>query len=423
MLGLVLALLVGGANAQTSTNATCASTYDWMSNAEGQSPCLVAAGLQGVCNNNKWFIPSLPSGTHYVGPTSPSLGTLCICNTVVYNLVSACAACQGGEWVAWADWTSNCSVSVMTRGSFPGPVPGGTSIPAWAEVDTSLEGTWNAIEARGVAGSALPDTFPSSTASTTSTATATSTSPPSDSSKPNIGAIVGGVLGGIALLLIAILVFLFLRRRSKRRTAAAETAIPLPASYSSLSSRNGNDTTPPPNGQGYSGPHSPGGEKSAFLAAPAPASPPFTPTGTSPLSPGFPIPNNAPGNHNSQLKLYDPQGPSTWPTNIPLPVLTSSSNGTAGSVSSQAGTRTSTTLSASGYSSQPQPSQSSSLPPVSELGPSAGNPEMAVLDSDRAYSPVPTPAPTYRSSASPGPGGDRVIMRGPARQMGKRRPR
>ncbi|KZO99556.1 hypothetical protein CALVIDRAFT_553072 [Calocera viscosa TUFC12733] len=424
LLGL---LLLAGAAAQTSTNATCSSSYDWMSNSEGQSPCLVAADLQGVCNNDKWFIPSLPSGTHYVGPTTPQLATLCICNTVVYNLVSACAACQGGEWVAWADWTTNCSVNVMTRGSFPGPVPGGTSIPAWAEVDTSLEGSWNAVEARSVAGSALPDTFPSSTGSSstsaTSSATATTT-PAAGGSQTNIGAIVGGVVGGVALILLLIALFFFFRIRKNRRAAARTAPIPLPTSYSSLSSRDGpggSSGTPPlpGTGQGYSGAYpSPGGEKSAFLS-------PNGNGGNSPFGTEFPRAN---GNGASTFSgsgttaapssaggfvLYDPNDRSTWPTNIPLPVLPQSPSGTL--ASAQWGSSTSYPSHISG--SMPSPALTDATAAGSRAA-SVG----AVLDEDRAYDPVPTPAPTYRSSASPAPGGDRVLLRGPARQVGKRRP-
>ncbi|KZT61857.1 hypothetical protein CALCODRAFT_328423 [Calocera cornea HHB12733] len=453
-----------------------------MSNAEGQSPCLVAADLQGVCNDDKWFIPSLPSGTHYVGPLTPALGTLCICNTVVYNLVSACAACQGGEWVAWADWTANCSVQVMTRGSFPGPVPGGTSVPAWAEVDTSLEGSWNAVEARTVAASGLPDTFPSSTSPGITTSTSFSSSPtttsPASSSHTNVGAIAGGVVGGVLLLLLLLLALFLLRMRKNRRNAARTAPIPLPTSYSSLSSRGAN-SSPPTGGErdgsvivvgpgsGYSGyPSSPGAEKAGFLSTHSAHghgtgtgnggthSPPYSPN--SPLSPAFPpssvntaasqgtgtggtFSGSGTNPASSGFVLYDPNDPATWPTNVPvgLPGMPHSPGGTR--TQNQRGSTQSgylSHLSASGSLPSPGGAFPSHYPGYSmgeaQPGPGSGagaasvaGGASAVLDSDRAYSPVPTPAPTYRSSASPAPGrdgvGDRVLLRGPARVVGKRR--
>ena len=45
-------------------------------------------------------IPTLTShDTFYTGPTGPTdQNDLCKCNTVVYSLMSACAACQGSNW-------------------------------------------------------------------------------------------------------------------------------------------------------------------------------------------------------------------------------------------------------------------------------------------------------------------------------------
>jgi hypothetical protein len=85
-----------------------------------QNPCVVASYLEGVCfGGRKSFrsvnflaiffdripdtvfeIDPLPQGHHYTGAPSGQ-GNLCQCNTVVYSLVSACGACQGGDPVAY----------------------------------------------------------------------------------------------------------------------------------------------------------------------------------------------------------------------------------------------------------------------------------------------------------------------------------
>jgi hypothetical protein len=50
--------------------------------------------------NTVFEIDPLPQGRHYTGPDSGQ-GTPCQCNTVVYSLVSACAGCQGGQWIPY----------------------------------------------------------------------------------------------------------------------------------------------------------------------------------------------------------------------------------------------------------------------------------------------------------------------------------
>lgn len=52
-------------------------------------------------SSSEFGIPPLPSGIMYGGPTAAQ-SNLCECNTVVYSLVSACAACQGGSWILYA---------------------------------------------------------------------------------------------------------------------------------------------------------------------------------------------------------------------------------------------------------------------------------------------------------------------------------
>jgi hypothetical protein len=53
-------------------------------------------------NETAFTIPALTSDNNsYIGPTGPlDANDLCKCNTVVYSLTSACAACQGNNWVS-----------------------------------------------------------------------------------------------------------------------------------------------------------------------------------------------------------------------------------------------------------------------------------------------------------------------------------
>ena len=47
----------------------------------------------------EFTVPPLLTGDSYTGPTGPGdAADLCKCNTVVYSLMSACDACQGGKW-------------------------------------------------------------------------------------------------------------------------------------------------------------------------------------------------------------------------------------------------------------------------------------------------------------------------------------
>jgi len=123
---------------------TCDVTYEWSANSLGQNPCTVSAYLESTCAGGTFSIPALQPGSSYSGPTGSDDSDLCKCNTVVYSLLSACDACQGGQWLSWADYKYNCT-TVLSPSSFPNPVPAGTSVPHWALIDVTAEGTWDAV--------------------------------------------------------------------------------------------------------------------------------------------------------------------------------------------------------------------------------------------------------------------------------------
>jgi len=260
---------------------TCPTWWSWSFNSLGQSPCAVAAQLQGVCDNGKFSIPSLVSGDHYVGPGSKDSPDMCTCNTVVYSLVSACGACQNGTWLTWNAWTVNCS-AVDPPSTFSNAIPNGTKVPAWAFLNVTEEGTWDPDlsydvgDSPEVSGATLS---PLSTPTTTQTSvpslspsqsqfasksgpTTTQPSVPglSSSQSPFVSkyshhsnktaAIVGGVLGGIVFIVLTIVLMLWrqrIKRRRATRAAAASILSNLAVPLQDKVSKRNQDDPPPDN--------------------------------------------------------------------------------------------------------------------------------------------------------------------------------
>ncbi|KAF5315963.1 hypothetical protein D9611_004847 [Ephemerocybe angulata] len=217
---LSLALLATRALAQDSNVQTCIAGASWLVNSKGQTPCLLASYLESTCTVMQ--VNAIPEGTHYLGPQSPEEANACLCNSIVYSLVSGCAACQGRRWASWPQWITNCSST--TGNPFPNAIPPAAQLPEWAFMDVmnQADRSWNATLAQSLTQPA-PTPTPT-TAGTTPTVTKpppTTTPSPSASSastgsgKSNTGAIAGGVVGGVVgLVAIGLLaLWLFLRKR------------------------------------------------------------------------------------------------------------------------------------------------------------------------------------------------------------------
>ncbi|EKM82551.1 hypothetical protein AGABI1DRAFT_125014 [Agaricus bisporus var. burnettii JB137-S8] len=223
-----LAAFLPVALCQTISEAICDDeSLDWSFNSVGATPCDVAADLAGVCNGGVFTLASLDEGFSYIGPTQLNQNS-CRCSTVYYSLLSACAACQGEQWINWTIYKANCSA--VYPSVFPQHIPVGTIVPGWAYADIrATDNTFNITVAQGL------EDRPESTGIASSTrtrgldsSTSTGTGFPSPSvvdssgSSSNAGAIAGGVVGGVAgLALIAGLVFFYLRHR---RAAAQQPA-------------------------------------------------------------------------------------------------------------------------------------------------------------------------------------------------------
>ncbi|KAF8261134.1 hypothetical protein EI94DRAFT_1833470 [Lactarius quietus] len=238
-------LLIGSARAQVNAPNCTNETFFWTFNSLQQSPCLVADNLIAACINESYVIPAL-NGTVYVGPVNPSNGNLCLCNTVSYNLMSACDACQGASWITYSVWSTNCTANA-TAGTFPKPIPAGTRVPQWAYNNSTIGDSWNMTLAQLVGDSpevtgtsstststAMPSTSASSHSTSSSSPSTLSSSPstlsssistPHQTSKPrvNAGDVVGGIVGAA---LIAGIVLWFVFRRQRARSDMGEKELP-----------------------------------------------------------------------------------------------------------------------------------------------------------------------------------------------------
>jgi len=172
---LILPVLVGPVFAQMSWTTNCTVVdYEWSYNSLGQNPCAVAAYLTSSCNNGSYTVPPISPPSVYAGQTSWG-ENVCLCNTVVYSLVSACAACQGASWVLYSTWTYNCS-SWSQPTTYSLAIPNGTRVPHWAYYDVAWNNNWNATAAQ------LSGDSPESTAGASSTDTSIPASTPGPSS-------------------------------------------------------------------------------------------------------------------------------------------------------------------------------------------------------------------------------------------------
>ena len=287
-----------------STGATCTvDSYKWTFNSIGQSPCWVGAYLSSACTGNPPTLNAqLPATWHYDGP-SKSGATPCKCSTVYYNIISACAACQGGEYLTWSQWNTNCS-SVWSE-TFPAPIPPGTRVPHYGFLPVGVDDRWNAVSAQsaggtessaGGAAATSVSTLPGGSVTTIPGPAPTNYNGGGSKKKSNAGAIAGGVVAGVVgLILIAIIAILAIRRRNanKKAPSALIDTSQLPTSPAQASFLAGK---PSPLAPDYSG-----GQPVATV--------PYNFTGSS--APHFPQPSV---NSATPMKLYDPSDPSTFPT-------------------------------------------------------------------------------------------------------------
>ncbi|KAF8340258.1 uncharacterized protein EI90DRAFT_3034883, partial [Cantharellus anzutake] len=223
-----------------------------------------------------WFVDALPDGYHYVGPklNTSYEPNLCDCSSVVYQLMSACAACQNRTYITYPNWGANCSSIAIVEGEYrPSLIPPGTLVPNWAYIKPSIYNEiFNIDAAQGVGDKPESSQVFSSTGTTSSTSFTVSTVTTSASTdtyptivtttatnngggggrSSNTGAIVGGVVGGVVgLALVAVLAMLVFKRSSSGGDPAG-----YPQGLSQPTTIAGN-TQPASYEEPWAGPHAP----------------------------------------------------------------------------------------------------------------------------------------------------------------------
>ncbi|EJD02620.1 uncharacterized protein FOMMEDRAFT_146527 [Fomitiporia mediterranea MF3/22] len=195
MASVVVVTALGKAG-RADQRVACNNVTSWMDNASGESPCTVAYFLMLHCTTGQ-DLSILPLNNSARSYTNPLRGQWCSCNTVVYNLMSACAVCQGGFPTNFSTWTDDCA-GVMH--DYPNKeLALSYSIPQWAYVNLTRRATFDLEAAEKVAGvkrgwSPIQIVLP--------------------------------VIIGIVVALLAVLAFLIYRRRLKQRYTQIADAYP-----------------------------------------------------------------------------------------------------------------------------------------------------------------------------------------------------
>lgn len=135
-----------------ASDATCQDSYIWAYNSHGQSPCTVSAYLQGQCTSGVPRVPPLLPDHYYSGPNVTQSENRCLCNSIVYSLISACASCQLGSYLPWSKWTVDCKAVYLNV--LPILIPPETDVPGWAyTLDPETSDSFNVTAARNFAAS------------------------------------------------------------------------------------------------------------------------------------------------------------------------------------------------------------------------------------------------------------------------------
>ncbi|EJU03930.1 hypothetical protein DACRYDRAFT_115220 [Dacryopinax primogenitus] len=135
----------------------------WLSNALGQSPCLVFAELMGQCFSGDFAItPDGTGGLMFIIPGSGNLDIPCYCSTVQYYLLSACYSCAGHRSSTWAQYIQECDTVTPVIGRTGYPIlPSGVLIPSYAMIQSTQDFDLMLADQIGLDG--LPDTDGTST--------------------------------------------------------------------------------------------------------------------------------------------------------------------------------------------------------------------------------------------------------------------
>ncbi|KAL0945580.1 hypothetical protein HGRIS_014740 [Hohenbuehelia grisea] len=190
---------------QFQSDAVCDSSFSWAANSKQQTPCIAAAYVNGACGTNTYKVVKLLDNNRYDAPNATTANA-CTCSWASYNLLSACTACQNqpNSIPTWDAWIYECSNHVSDSTYFPQAItlPGGTSIPYYAGTNPKswTNHQFDVNQAKALAAQGKGDLNPNTE---------------EKKSKTPIGPIVGGVVGGLAVIGLAIGIALYLRKRRR----------------------------------------------------------------------------------------------------------------------------------------------------------------------------------------------------------------
>lgn len=157
---------------------------------------------------------TLPLGSHTLRVTSQgqtSLTPLVLTWLVVQNGVTQVPSSSSGNSGSGSTTTAPNVITVVST------LPGGQQTTATISASRSSTTSSNTGSGSGISSGSSSSNLPSSVAGATSGNSGTDVTTASKSGPP-IGAIVGGILGGL-LLVLAVLFFLYYRRKKKERYA------------------------------------------------------------------------------------------------------------------------------------------------------------------------------------------------------------
>ncbi|KAJ8088820.1 hypothetical protein PM082_014066 [Marasmius tenuissimus] len=180
--------------ADIQATAQCQSEYGWAHNEQGTSPCLVYAALAAPCLQGRYHVPPITVDYHYDPPRDAHVNR-CECSWAAYNMQSACTLCQDVLKAlpnTWNSYNAACGSSLTNDTYWPSDIAitGGHKIPAYAATNPAdwKDQIFDPVKAQQIAQQHLPDLD--------------GKPPPEEEKKDKkpVGAIAGGVVGGVALL-------------------------------------------------------------------------------------------------------------------------------------------------------------------------------------------------------------------------------
>jgi len=192
----------------------------WMQNQNDQSPFTTAQEVGQLCSSGYTVSVTNFSESNYVPNATTANG--CTCSWSIYNLLSACSYCVGkDQYTSWNTWITNCGSYTSNTSYLPSGLTISQGIPFWAATNPSTwdSAVFNVTEAADIAAAAHPDV--------TGGPVPTSTTTTSSASGVSVGSIVGGVLGGIAIIVAGgLIIFCAVRRRRRQRMHTTSIDVP-----------------------------------------------------------------------------------------------------------------------------------------------------------------------------------------------------